>query len=135
MDPSAPATSTATSYLDWSDKGTATFVRYAIGLILILASWLVLGGMVAVPFTLLGLTVLEGSAAGKTLGLVSSFFVAAVAVPLVTRYLLGRPWWSFGFPQRRIDWRAVAKATTRRCFGPAKISPACGPSSSRPAAR
>jgi membrane protease YdiL (CAAX protease family) len=109
--PSAPPTSTATSYLDWSDKGTATFVRYAIGLILILASWLVLGALVAVPFTLLGLTVLEGSAAGKTLGMVSSFFVAAFAVPLVTRYLLGRPWWSFGFPQRRIDWGALGAAS------------------------
>ena len=109
MNSPAPATSTATatSYLDWSDKGAATFVRYAIGLILIFASWLVLGALVAVPFSLLGLTVLKGSVAGETLVLVSSFFVAAVAVPLVTRYLLARPWWSFGFPQRPIDWRAI----------------------------
>ena len=42
--------------------------------------------------------------------MVSSFFAAAIAVPLVTRYLLKRPWWSFGFPERRIDWRAVGLA-------------------------
>jgi Na+/proline symporter len=108
VDTSAPAK--ATSYLDWSDKGAATFVRYGIGLILILASWLVLGSLVGVPFTLLGLTVLKGSAAGKTLGVVSTFFVAAIAVPLVTRYLLKRPWWSFGFPEGRINWRALGTA-------------------------
>ena len=105
-----PALAKTTSYLDWSDKGAATFVRYAIGLILILAGWFVLGSLVAVPFTLLGLTVLKGSAAGKTLGVVSTFFVAAIAVPLVTRYLLKRPWWSFGFPEGRINWRALGIA-------------------------
>jgi Na+/proline symporter len=105
-----PAPAKATSYLDWSSQGAATFVRYAVGLILILLGWIVLGSMVAVPFTLFGLTTLKGSVAGKTLGAVSSFFVVAIAVPLVTRYLLKRPWWSFGFPEREIDWRALGIA-------------------------
>jgi membrane protease YdiL (CAAX protease family) len=105
-----PSPAKPTSYLDWSDQGAATFARYAIGLLLIFASWLVLGSLIAVPFTLLGLTVLEGSAAAQTLGVVSSFFAAAVAVPLVTRYLLKRPWWSVGFPEWRIDWRALGTA-------------------------
>jgi membrane protease YdiL (CAAX protease family) len=102
-----PASAKAASYLDWSDRGAPTFVRYAIGLIVIFASWFVLGSLVAVPFTVFGLTTLKGSAAGQTLGLVSSFIVAAISVPLVTRYLLKRPWWSFGFPERRIDWRTL----------------------------
>lgn len=108
MDTPSPAKTS--SYLDWSDQGAASFARYAIGLILIFASWLVLGSLIAVPFTLFGLTVLPGSAAGQTLGLVSSFFAAAIAVPLVTLYLLKRPWWSVGFPEWRIDWRALGTA-------------------------
>jgi hypothetical protein len=105
-----PAPATLASYLDWSDKGASTFARYAIGLVLIFASWFVLGALLAIPFTVLGVTVLGGGVAGKTLGVVSSFFAAAAAVPLVTRYLLKRPWWSFGFPEARIDYRAVGIA-------------------------
>ncbi len=111
-----PASARVASYVDWSDRGAATFVRYAIGLILVFAGWLMLGSLVAVPFTLFGLTVLKGSAAGQTLGLASSFFVAAAAVPLVTRYLLKRPWWSFGFPERRLDLRTLGLAFAVEIF-------------------
>jgi hypothetical protein len=55
----------ASSYLDWSDKGASSFIRYAIGLIPIHASWLILGSLIAIPFTLLGLTVFQGSAWGQ----------------------------------------------------------------------
>jgi len=105
-----PASTKAASYLDWSDRGAAGFVRYATGLVLIVVSWFVLGSLVAVPFMLFGQTTLKGSAAGGTLGAASSFIVAAITVPLVTRYLLKRPWWSFGFPERRIDWRILCIA-------------------------
>ncbi len=44
------------------------------------ASLLLLGALVAVPFSLLGLMVFKGSAAGETLVLVCSFFVAAVII-------------------------------------------------------
>jgi len=105
-----PASAKPASYLDWSDRGAAGFVRYATGLVLIVVSWFVLGSLVAVPFMLFGQTTLKGSAAGGTLGAASSFIVAAITVPLVTRYLLKRPWWSFGFPERRIDWRTLCIA-------------------------
>lgn len=98
------------SYLDWSEQGRSTLVRYAIGLLLILVSWFVLGAAFSIPFTVLSNTVLAGSAAGKTLGVVAGFCPAFVTVPLVTRFLLKRPWWSFGFPKWRIDYRAIGVA-------------------------
>jgi hypothetical protein len=64
----APRGSATTSYLAWSDKGVPTLARYPTGLILILASRLLLGSLIALPFTLFGLTVLSRSVVGQILG-------------------------------------------------------------------
>lgn len=95
------------SYLDWSDKGNSTFVRYVIGLVSIFLAWFIFGSFVALPFIVFGKTALAGTAAGDTLGKVSAFLLAFVTVPLVTKFLLKRPWWSFGFPKWNIDYWAL----------------------------
>jgi hypothetical protein len=91
-------------YLDWSDKGSSTFVRYLIGSLIIFPSLLFLGGLVAIPFMLLGMTVFAGTVVGEVINKTSAFLLAFVLVPLVTKFLLKRPWWSFGFPVKEINY-------------------------------
>lgn len=97
-------------YLDWSDKGSSTFVRYLIGVIIIFPSLLLLGGFAALPLMFLGKTVFAGMVAGDVISKTSAFLLAFVLVPLVTRFLLKRPWWSFGFPAKEINYWAFGVA-------------------------
>lgn len=105
-----PVPEKISSYLDWSDKGRSTFVRYAIGLVIIFLAWFILGSLVAIPFIVFAQIAFAGSVVGKTFGTVSAFLLAFVTVPLVTKFLMKRPWWSFGFPQWRIDYWAFGVA-------------------------
>jgi membrane protease YdiL (CAAX protease family) len=88
------------SYLDWSDKGKASFWRYAVGTVLAVFVFFVLSGMVLVPFTLL----VPDYAKSPTLSAVAmmlAFVISFLAIPLIVRLGHKRPWWSVAMPTLR----------------------------------
>jgi membrane protease YdiL (CAAX protease family) len=102
--------SNSQSYLDWADKGRSSFLIYLIGFILIVLCWLLLGEFVSAPIQSLVQAVFGESIAGTLLTDFSSFLPAFIVIPLATKYLLGRPWWSFGFPNLKPDFSVFALA-------------------------
>ena len=102
--------SNSESYLDWADKGRSSFLIYLIGFILIVLFWLLLGEFFSAPIRSLVQSGFDESVAGTLLIDFSSFLPALIVVPLATKYLLARPWWSFGFPNLRPDFSVFALA-------------------------
>ena len=102
--------SNSESYLDWADKGRSSFLIYLIGFILIVLFWLLLGEFFSAPIRSLVQSGFDESVAGTLLIDFSSLLPALIVVPLATKYLLARPWWSFGFPNLRPDFSVFALA-------------------------
>ena len=106
------------SYLDWSDQGKAGFLRYAIGLVVILVIFFILSGMFGLlPMGLLVPNYKE-SLIWNTVALLASFVLAFVAIPPLVKLIHGRPSWSVAMPDGKFKawdfWTAfwVGMATT-----------------------
>jgi len=103
-----PALAKTTSYLDWSDKGLRPLsaMRSADPD----PRGLVCPGVAGRgSLYLLGLTVLKGSAAARPwacVHLLRRRHCRATGHPLPAE----APWWSFGFPEGRINWWALGIA-------------------------
>jgi hypothetical protein len=80
-------------YLDWAPAGTATLSTYVVGLLLIMAAWVV--GTIVVE---VGVLAVGGSAvqtpAGQLAVTTATFLAGMIAVPWVVRGRLRRPAWS-----------------------------------------
>lgn len=78
-----------TSYLDWSDKGKASFWRYLLGFVLAILIFFVLGSVVVMPLSAIKPDYAE-SPSFSLIGTLLSFLVLFVAIPLIVA-LICRP--------------------------------------------
>lgn len=90
----------AQSYLDWSDKGKASFWRYAVSTVLVIIVFYMLSAMVLVPYTML-LPNYEKSLTLSVVAKLLAFLIIFLAVPLIVRVVHKRPWWSVAIPTLR----------------------------------
>ena len=91
-----------TSYLDWSDKGKASFWRYLLGFVLAILILFVLGSVVVMPLSAIKPDYAE-SPSFSLIGTLLSFLVLFVAIPLIVALLHRRPYWSVAMPVPRIE--------------------------------
>ena len=89
-----------TNYLDWSDKGEASFWRYAVGAALSVMVFYLLSGMLIVPYTIL-FPDYQKSLTLSTVGLILTFVITFIAIPTIVRFVRKRPWWSVAMPALR----------------------------------
>ena len=71
-----------TSYLDWSDKGKASFWRYLLGFVLAILIFFVLGSVVVMPLSAIKPDYAK-SPSFSLIGTLLSFLVLFVASPLI----------------------------------------------------
>jgi membrane protease YdiL (CAAX protease family) len=90
------------SYLDWSDKGKASFWRYLLGFVLVLVVFFVLSGVAIVPFAVLVPDYKE-SLPLSVVATLLAFVIAFFAIPLIVRLVLKRPSWSVAMPGPRFE--------------------------------
>jgi membrane protease YdiL (CAAX protease family) len=96
------------SYLDWSDKGKASLVRYLAGTILVLFVFLVLSGLGQFPIILL-FPDYKNSLVLSTVALLLSFVISFFAIPLIVRLVHQRPYWSVAMPRPAFEgWNFLA---------------------------
>jgi len=123
----ARATDARPSFLNFADVGRASGGSYVLGTVIIVVAWLVVGGILTVALTLVGL--LTSGAVDESLltddpfsltgelpiapwllvaATLASIIPLGGAVLLVVRYLHRRPWRSVITPFRRINVRLIA---------------------------
>ena len=88
------------NYLDWSDKGKASFWRYAVGTALAVVVFYFFSGMLVVPYTIL-FPDYQKSLILSTVGLLLTFLITFIAIPTIVRVVHKRPWWSVAMPALR----------------------------------
>jgi len=92
------------SYLDWSDKGQASFWRYGLGAFLALFVFFLISGIGLVPLVMF-VPDYDKSLVTSILGKLLSFVMAFFAIPLIVRLIHKRPWWSLMMPRFRFGIR------------------------------
>lgn len=91
-----------TSYLQWSDEGKSSLVRYIIGLFIILVFFFLLGGLGALPIKLIHSNI-DDSLIWKNLFTLSVFIIPFIFIPLITKWVHKRPKWSVALAKPRIE--------------------------------
>jgi uncharacterized protein len=89
-------------YLEWSDIGKDGFFRYTIGAILVLITFLLLGGLGIIPISIID-PKYKDSLIGSNLALLSIFIIPFIGIPLITKWVHKRPYWSVALPVKRIE--------------------------------
>ena len=92
-----------TSYLDWSDKGKASFWRYLLGFVLAILALFVLGSLILTTLSAIKPDYAE-SPSFSLIGTLLSFLVLFVAIPLIVALLHRRPYWSVAMPVPRVEY-------------------------------
>ena len=94
------STGTVRNYLEWSRRGSATFVRYLLAYFLVIIVW-----QVGSQF---GNAWMEdhpdASPFARLVVLVVPFFMGLATLPLATAKILHRPAWSFALPRSHARW-------------------------------
>lgn len=86
------------SYLEWSDKGKSSIFRYLVGTILVLIAFFALAGIGVVPFTLINPDY-KNSIIDSNLVLLAAFIIPFFLIPLITKWINKRPFWSVAMPR------------------------------------
>ena len=97
-----------TSYLDWSDKGRSSLVRYVVGLVICLFVFFGISGLGILPIVLL-IPDYRNSLVLSVLAILLAFVIAFFAIPSIVRLVHQRPYWSVAMPRAAFErWNFLA---------------------------
>ena len=85
------------SYLEWSNRGKASWWRYLVGFVLVNVVFHVLSGMLLVPFLVL-VPNYEKSVPLSLVAKLLAFPITFLAIPMIVKVLHARPSWSVAMP-------------------------------------